>query len=298
MCKRPLRRHPLRASCLFRVRTRRDLAAVFGMTEPALQAIVRVERPYSKRTIDTGKNGKVKMRDVEEPRGALRPIHERVGALLSRIEPPDFLFCPVKGRSYVDNANVHAKSAHVRTLDVKSYFPSTPQRRVFWFFSTVMECSLDVSVILARLLTVDGHLATGSTVSPILSFYAFYDMWLAISEIAKAAECRISVYMDDLTVSGLAVPERIFWQIKKQIDSRGLEYHKERNFTRGTAEVTGVLLRDGKALVPNRQLRKAHLVRTEVQQTDDQDQIFALTSRLLGLISQRAQIELSKVGIR
>ena len=32
---------------------------------------------------------------------------------------------------------------------------------------------MDVSVMLARLLTVDGHLATRSTVSPILSFYAF-----------------------------------------------------------------------------------------------------------------------------
>ena len=132
-----------------------------------------MERPYIQRTIDTGKNGKVKMRDVAEPRGALRPIHERVGALLYRIEPPDFLFCPVRSRSYVDNAKIHVSSAHVRTLDTKSYFPSTPQSRVYWFFSTIMECSMDVSVMLARLLTVDGHLATGSTVSPILSFYAF-----------------------------------------------------------------------------------------------------------------------------
>ena len=292
MGKQPLRRHPLRASCLFRVRTRRSLAEVFGLTEPALQAIVRMDRPYSKRTIDTGKNGKIKMRDVEEPRGSLRLIHQRVGTLLSRIEPPDFLFCPVKRRSYVDNANVHVKSAHVRTLDVKSYFPSTPQSRVYWFFSTIMECSIDVSVMLARLLTVDGRLATGSTVSPILSFYAFYDMWLAIAEIAKAVGCHISVYMDDLTVSGLAVPERIFWQIKNQINRRGLKYHKERNFTCGIAEVTGVVLRDGKAMVPNRQLRKAHLIRTEIQQTDDQDRISALTRRLLGLSSQKAQTEL------
>ena len=121
-------------------------------------------------------------------------------------------------------------------------------------------------------------------------------MWLAISEIAKAAGCQISVYIDDLTVSGLTVPERIFWQIKKQIDSRGLGYHKERNFIRGTAEVTGVLLRDDKALVPNRQLRKAHLVRTEIQQTEDRDHVITLTSRLLGLKSQRAQIELCRVG--
>lgn len=62
-----------------------------------------------------------------------------------------------------------------------------------------MHCNTDVASILAKLLTANGSLATGSTVSPILSFYAFRDMWLAIADLAYKADCKFSVYMDDVT---------------------------------------------------------------------------------------------------
>ena len=285
------KRHPLNQSKLFRLKTRAKLAAVFGLTLSELQVIVRMDRPYSQRQLELEKNGKIKQREIQEPRGALRPIHERVQALLSRIEPPHFLFCPVKRRSYVSNAAMHVGAYHVRTLDVKTYFPSTPQHRVFWFFQTAMQCEPDVAAILAKLLTVDGHLATGSTVSPILSFFSFYDMWQNISNLVDECGCTLSVYMDDVTISGSNVPDRLVWDVQKQIYSRGLRYHKERNFRGGISEVTGVLLRDGKLSVPNRQHLKAHLLRQELAITEDSERALAASQSLAGLRSQRRQVE-------
>jgi len=285
------KRHPLRSSKLFRLRNRRNLAALLGLTERDLQAALLLERPYSQRQTEIERNGKIKIRDIQEPRGALRPIHERMKALLSRIEPPDFLFCPVKGRSYVSNATRHLGGQQVQTLDVKAYFPSTPTTRVYWFFNKVMECSSDVSIILARLLTVEGHLATGSQVSPILSFFAFYDMWNNIAELVQQAGCILSVYMDDVTVSGPSVSDSLMWDIKRQIHSRGLRYHKQKKFIGGVAEVTGVLLRDGRAMIPNRQHRKAHMLRVQLSETIDVEEAVLLSQRLDGLKSQRKQIE-------
>ncbi len=291
MAKAELKRHPLNQSKFFRLKTRPKLAAVFGLSETALQAVVDMKRPYSGRQIESKKNGKVKTRDIQEPRGALRPIYDRVKALLSRIAPPDFLFCPVKRRSYVDNAARHIGAKQVRTLDVKTYFPSTPQHRVYWFFREVMECEKDIAAILAKILTVNGHLATGSTASPILSFFAFYDMWHNISDIVKAAGCKLSVYMDDVSISGEVVRGLVVWEVQKQIHSRGLKYHKERNFKGGIAEVTGVLLRDGKTLIPNRQHLKAHLLRAELRQSVDPKRTLTIAQSLIGLQSQRKQIE-------
>ena len=57
-------------------------------------------------------------------------------------------------------------------------------------------------------------------------------MWLKIAGIAKAAGCKLSVYIDDITLSGPAVPESLVWEIKKQIHSRGLVYHKQRRCDR------------------------------------------------------------------
>jgi hypothetical protein len=214
-----------------------------------------MERPYTHRPMEQTRNGKIKIRTLQEPRGDLRPIHSYVSRALSRIEPPDFLYCPVKLRSYVSNAKQHANSKEVRKLDVEKYFPSTPSHRVYWFFHTVMRCSEDVAAVLAKLLTVDGHLATGRTVSPILSFYAFNDMWHAINKLAVDGGCILTVYMDDAALSGDTVPDGLVWNVRKAIYSRGLRYHKECRYSSGIAEVTGTILQGGKTKVPNRQLK-------------------------------------------
>ena len=285
------KRHPLHQSPFYRLTTRRKLAALFGLSEPALQQVLALPRPYTSRDIEVGRNGQTKLRHVQEPRGALRPIHERARSLLSRIEPPEFLYCPVKGRSYVSNAACHVGAREVRTLDVAKYFPSTPRHRVYWFFAAAMRCSPDVAAILAQLLTVDGHLATGSTVSPILSYYAFQDMWLAIAALARAAGCRLTVYMDDVTVSGDRVPEALMWQIRRQIDCRGLQYHKERHYQGSFAEITGVIIRDGKTVLPNRQRLKAHALRVALMQTDDEELARTIRQSISGLAGQQRQVE-------
>jgi hypothetical protein len=284
-------RHPLHQSRLYGVQSRAKLAAFFGLTRVTLDAILAEERPFSQRTAEITRNGKTKVRVIQEPRGNLRPIHIVVRKMLSRIEPPEFLFCPVKQRSYVSNAALHAGAKEIRKLDIHAYFPSTPSHRVYWFFHTIMACSPDVAAVLAKLLTVDGHLATGSTVSPILSFFAFYDMWLAIAQIAKEAGCLLSVYMDDIAVSGEIVPDKVIWQIKQQVHSRDLIAHKERRYTGGIGEVTGALIKDGKLQVPNRQRKKTYETRMALAATEDPAEIVRLSSVLRGLNQQRKQIE-------
>jgi hypothetical protein len=283
-------RHPLKQSRLYKVTTRKKLASLFGMTPPVFGRLVSTERPYSKRTKEITRNGKTKTRLIQEPRGQLRLVHTVVKKTLSRIEPPGFLFCPVKRRSYVTNAAAHIHAREVRTLDIGNYFQATPSTRVYWFFEKIMHCQPDVAAILANLLTVDGHLATGSTVSPILAFYAFFDMWIEIAHIAKVAGCVLTVYMDDITISGDHVPERVMWEVKKCIAKRGLIYHKERRYTAGFAEVTGVIVKGGCLVVPHRQRKKAYEIRNAITEASDADAVH-LAAVLRGLYQQRLQVE-------
>jgi hypothetical protein len=184
-----------------------------------------------------------------------------------------------------------SSSREVRKLDIEAYIPSTPRTRVFWFFHTIMRCSEDVASVLAQLLTVDEHLATGSTVSPILSFFAFYDMWTGIGRIAKVAGCPLSVYVDDMTISGDNVPERVMWEIKKQIRKRDLKYHRECRFTRGVVEVTGAFIKNGQLLIPNRQHKKAYDTRMALAAATAPDEVARLRAVLRGLNEQRRQVE-------
>jgi hypothetical protein len=88
----------------------------------------------------------------------LKRLQERLAKLLSRIAPPDFLYCPVKKRSYVQNVRQHISQRVVRTVDVHDYFASTPARRVYWFFHDQMKCVTDV----AALITSGSNLTLGA----------------------------------------------------------------------------------------------------------------------------------------
>ncbi|MEJ0044852.1 MAG: hypothetical protein WDN04_00870 [Rhodospirillales bacterium] len=149
---------------------------------------------------------------------------------------------------------------------------------------------------MAELLTANGHLATGSTVSPILSFYAFHDMWMEIARIAKAAGCKVSVYMDDITVSGDIVPERVIWDIRQQVHSRSLVYHKERHFRAGVGEVTGVIVRDGSTHLPNRQRKKLYELKAAFRVTHDTQLAAVLARSINGLTSQQKQVRSPSKG--
>lgn len=91
--------------------------------------------------------------------------------------------------------------------------------------------------------------------------------------------------MDDLTLSGDVVPESVVWAIRQQIHSRGLIYHKERHYARGSAEVTGVLIKNGRMSVPNRQLKKACDTRKKLAATTDTAEAAKLVATLRGLMS-------------
>jgi RNA-directed DNA polymerase len=62
-------------------------------------------------------------------------------------------------------------------VDVRSFFRSVKRSTVLRFFTKQMLCALDVAGMLANLLTVDRQLATGSSASPILSYYAHKPMF-------------------------------------------------------------------------------------------------------------------------
>jgi hypothetical protein len=97
--------------------------------------------------------------------------------------------------------------------------------------------------------------------------------------------------MDDITISCDRIPGRIVWAIKQEIHRRGLNYHKERRYTRGIGEVTGGVVRDGKVVVPNRQRKKAYDIRAQLSRTTDPAEALRLASVLRGLDAQRRQIE-------
>lgn len=285
-----IRSYPLTSSPLYRMPSKRKLASLLNVSMSDLQRLSGHEHLYTHFPVKK-KDGTSRI--VDNPREQLKRVQRRLSALLARIAAPDVLFCPVKGRSYVDNAAHHRGGRVVHSLDIKKYFPSTTRRRVYWFFSSVLGCPPDVATILARIACCDEHLATGSPLIPILAYYAHVDVWEKVAQLAATHECNLSIYIDDVTLSGFHVPSTLIWDIKQVIHASGLRYHKEKRAVDRPCEVTGVVLRAGQLCVPNRQHRKLRHAKRQKDKNPDSKNL----GKFAGLVGQFLQISKANVGV-
>ena len=284
------RKHELRDSGFFRLQTKSRLARLLQVSPSKLRNLSRREDIYVHFTRPK-KSGA--LREICAPIQPLKSVQSRIADLLSRIVAPDYLFSPVAGRSYVDNAACHIGARSVHLLDIKDFFPNCTFNKVIWFFRTKMQCSPDVAHILARIVTHDGALPQGSPCSPILAYFAYVEMWEAIAECVAEADCVLSVYVDDLTISGDTVPEAMIWKIKKIMYKHGHRYavEKERARRDRSTEVTGVILTRNGVTVPNRQRKKIYEVQDELRNATSPESQKQLESQLRGRLAQVRQVD-------
>lgn len=278
--------YPLDQSPLYKLRNRAKLARLIGVPPLVLPALCSGEGRYREFDIEKEGGG---VRRIENPSRPLKLAQAKIARLLARIEPSDYLFCPVKGRCYVTNAAAHRGNRVVQCLDIKKFFPSTPRRRVFWFFHKIMKCESDIAGRLANLACYEGRLPTGSPLSPIMAYFAYYDLWKEIDGFCKARGFVFTVYIDDVTISGHRVSGHDIWQIKQIIHRFGLRYHKEKMFVERAAEVTGVILKNGSVIAPFRQHKKLHEARAALIEASDENR-HALLGRFAGVRGQIRQI--------
>jgi hypothetical protein len=151
-----------------------------------------------------------------------------------------------------------------------------------------MKCDADVAAVLTRLASYQGHLPTGSPMSPIMAYFAHYDVWEAIAAKCREHNYRLTVYIDDVTISGASLNAEVMWEIKRTIHRSGLRYHKEKTFIDRPAEITGVIVKGDRLLPPNRQHKKLHETTTALRTISAPTK--ALQERKSGLQGQMAQI--------
>lgn len=281
------RSYVLNQSPFFKLCTKRKLAVLLKIEPRELSQFKATDCLYSEYAIPK-KSGGVRL--IENPRRKLKIVQSRVARLLNRIEPPEYLFCPVKGRSYVTNAARHRGNRVVRALDIKKYFPSTSRDRVYCFFRQTMHCAPDVANLLANIATYKGHLPTGSPLSPIMAFYAHYDVWQEIHSLTEGNQLDASLYIDDFTISGERISDHLMWCIKRIIHRSGLRYHKEKRYLDQPAEITGVIVRGQELLPPNRQLKKRHRAEKAIRASNSRREKEALANQIKGLQGQLSQI--------
>lgn len=210
---------PLERCHLYRIKSTHALANRLGWPLPKLQGLADSAR-Y--RVYPLKPSGRI----IQEPPAVLQSLHRQIHSYLCRIKTPDYLHSAIKGRSYITNARAHIGGPCMIKIDVKKFFPSVPQHKVMHFFRDCLECAPDVSGLLANLICFNAKLATGSSASPIVSYYAYKAMFDQIEELASANGLRMTCYVDDITLTGPAASRRLLHEVRKVILRHGLRAHK------------------------------------------------------------------------
>lgn len=228
--------------------TQRDLAQLLGTTKGRLETLIGEKDRYTLRRVQRIGS---KDRQLALPIGKLRTVHERLKFHLNKIKQPDYLFSPRKGRGQRDNAEHHAGENQFLSLDIKQFYPSTTQEHIFRWAYHVAGLKSDVAGMLAKLTAIDGKMPFGSPVSPVLTTHVHRAMFDDIYDLCEANGLKMSLWVDDLVISGLFVSGNLLKQVRAIIGRHGFETHKIK-FRSGArpVSITGVPIKEKRVGAP------------------------------------------------
>ncbi len=228
-----------------KMQTREDLLLLLNFAKPLVYGEKAI--PFELKQLTWYANPKIATKRYQEFKikkksGAERSIHAPVKGLKSLQNTLSFvlqcIFEPhhaamgfVKGRSIVDNAKLHVGNNYVYNIDLKDFFPSIDQARVWKCFQlkpfnlnnkTVEEKSscTNIANILASLCCTEMEverknksgdwekvkrnvLPQGAPTSPVITNIVCQRLDYLLSAVAKRFGLQYSRYADDITFSSM-----------------------------------------------------------------------------------------------
>lgn len=249
-------RHEIVNSGLYRVPTMAALADLlhWRKTPSALRALCNRDDNWDE--FEQERPGK-KPRKIQAPKPGAKIIQRRLNELLKRIKPPAYLHSGTPGRSYLTNSaeHMHERGA-TATVDISDFYPSISKKRVFMLFREVFACSPDVADALANLMCCDGHLATGSPASALVSFWSCKDMFDGIAERVANLGGRFTLYVDDITLTAMKVGHGDHRFLERHMAKYGFRVSKGKSRiyrAEKPKQITGRVVRSGVSRAPNKQ---------------------------------------------
>ncbi len=151
------------------------------------------------------------------------------------------------------------------------------------YFLDELRCSSDIAHRLTQLVSYGARLPTGSPASPIMSFLAYRPMFEELHELALSMDLTMTVYVDDVVVSGPRLASRFIAPARAIIARYGLSAHKFSTTCAGLPSViTGLQQTATGEAVPPARFRKIRALETELRRTTDPVHKAVLLKGLIG----------------
>ncbi|MBN1210516.1 MAG: RNA-directed DNA polymerase [Myxococcaceae bacterium] len=248
---------PLKGT-LPRLATRKDVAALVGVEESELEALMRpgteAGSGYVEFEVPKRSGG---VRRIAAPRARLKEVQRAILAkILEHMPAHEAAHGFVKGRSTVSNAEPHTGASVVVRVDLEDFFPTVHYRRVKGLFQA-HGYGDEVAGVLAGLTTHrpklpdgtvvwPGALPQGAPTSPAIANLVCRRMDARLSALAKKLGATYTRYADDLSFSFKSPPEkmgRFLWWVNAILQQEGFSENnpKRRVMRKGLRQrVTGL----------------------------------------------------------
>lgn len=203
----------------------------------------KTDKLGNKRPNKTGylKFGKFWSRTINPPKDELKVIQKRInGYLVEHIPMPSYAFGGIKRKDNIRNARYHKGQKFVFQTDLKDFFPFITHKMVY---ETYMRYgfSPDVSSLLTKLTTYNGHLPQGAPTSTTLANLVFVPTGMDLLAIAEREGLRFTTFVDDVTMSSQTDFKDVVPEIVETIISHGFKISQGKTtYKSGITEITGV----------------------------------------------------------
>lgn len=210
-------------------------------------------------------NGVVLTRPINAPVKKLKYVQSQLlKKVLYQLSLPQYFFGGLKKRDAVLNARYHQGNKYFFLTDLKDFYPSVHY--------TSVEKALrkegfypDVAKLITRLCTKEGAIPQGCPTSSFLASLVVYHTCGALFEKYENDGLKISVYVDDITISSPQDFKDRTPLILKDLRSRGLKINfKKTWYCTFNPVVTGVQAKNnGISPLPHTYERASDMTRNE-----------------------------------
>jgi len=196
------------------------------------------------------KNGKPQVRILNPSTKRLKVIQKRINRnILQLLEMPEYAFGSIKGKTNIDNAKKHQGKKYIFTTDLKNFFPSVTNDRIFKTYRS-LGFSPTVSRSLTQLTTYKGRLPQGAPTSPMLANLSFIKTGKKLQAFAKENQLTFTSYVDDLTFSApVDFKPKAQFIIDTLIEDGFKISHNKTNYKTKMPIVTGLVVKNNSITV-------------------------------------------------
>lgn len=239
------------------IRTPKHLALRLSIPLAELKEVaLQVESLYDSWEISKKSGGS---REISSPKPRLKRIQRAVHELLLEIRVHNCAHCGIKARSNLSNANLHCGKRYLFNLDFKNFFPSISNHRVYHLFRHELNCSPEVSYLLTRISTLSSQVPQGAPMSMDIANLVCRRLDTRLEGLAKRYKITYTRHCDDLSFSGIAIPEVFIAKVKEIISQIGFGLNPEKESLCGQHQpqiVTGLSVNRKRPHVPRKTSRQ------------------------------------------